>query len=148
FAASFMKPEDHEYKKRTFTKKDRVVAVIFAALALLCYLGQAWGMGNFLVILYGFVLLEKFVFSKWIYSFQNKVWPAFKEWYTKWLKRSLNHPGKTVLITGVLIVITFVLMAVRPPKVVFFPTADPNFVYVYLTMPVGTDQAYTNEVLG
>src|SRR5690606_16441937 len=27
------------------------------------------------------------------------------------------------------------------------PSADPNFVYVYLNMPVGTDQAYTNTVL-
>ncbi len=147
FAVSFMKPEDHEYKKRRFSKGDRVVAIIFGALALLCYLGQAWGMGNFLIFLYLFILLEKFVFSKWIFSFQNSVWPSFKEWYTKKLVWTLNNPWKTIAGTVVLIFITFGLMAVRPPKVVFFPQADPNFVYVYLTMPVGTDQAYTNQVL-
>ncbi len=32
------------------------------------------------------------------------------------------------------------------PKVEFFPSADPNFVYVYVTLPIGTDQAYTNGV--
>jgi multidrug efflux pump subunit AcrB len=36
---------------------------------------------------------------------------------------------------------------VRSPKVLFFPSAEPNFAYVYLTMPEGTDQNKTNEVL-
>lgn len=147
FAVSFMKPEEHTYTKRRFSKGDRVVAVIFAALALLSYLAQAWGFGNFLVILYGFILLEKFVFSKWIFTFQNKTWPKFRDWYTKKLIWTLNNPWKTLSGTLVIIIATFLLMSVRPPKVVFFPTADPNFVYVYLTMPVGTDQAYTNGVL-
>lgn len=147
FAVSFMKPEDHEYKKPRFSKGDKVVAIVFAALALLCYLAQAWGIANFIVLLYIFVLLEKFVFSKWIFTFQNKTWPAFKEWYTKWLIRALKHPGKTIAITFGFIILTVVMMAIRPPKVVFFPQAEPNFVYVYLTMPVGTDQAYTNTVL-
>jgi multidrug efflux pump subunit AcrB len=30
---------------------------------------------------------------------------------------------------------------------VFFPKGDPNFVYVYVELPIGTDQAYTSEVL-
>jgi multidrug efflux pump subunit AcrB len=37
-------------------------------------------------------------------------------------------------------------MKVFPPKVEFFPKGDPNFVNVYITLPVGTDQDYTNEV--
>jgi multidrug efflux pump subunit AcrB len=142
-----MKPEDHEYKKPRFSKGDKVVAIVFGALALLCYLAQAWGIANFIVLLYAFILLEKFVFSKWIFTFQNKTWPAFKEWYTKWLIRARKHPGKTIAITFGFIILTVVMMAIRPPKVVFFPQAEPNFVYVYLTMPVGTDQAYTNTVL-
>jgi multidrug efflux pump len=31
--------------------------------------------------------------------------------------------------------------------VVFFPQSDPNFVYVFVSLPVGTDQAHTNEVV-
>ncbi|MCB0696993.1 MAG: efflux RND transporter permease subunit, partial [Chitinophagaceae bacterium] len=148
FAVSFMKPEDHNNtEKPRFRKSDRVVAVIFGAIALLSYLGGGVGMGNFIIFLYLFVLLEKFVFSKWIKAFQTKLWPSFKEWYTKWLIRALNHPGKTMLIAVGIMILSIVIMMVRPPKVVFFPSADPNFAYVYLNMPVGTDQAYTNEVL-
>jgi multidrug efflux pump subunit AcrB len=94
-----------------------------------------------------FILLEKFILEKWIHSFQTKAWPAFQEWYVKWLKRALARPGLTMLITVGIFIFAIVLMAVRAPKVVFFPSGEPNFAYVYLNMPVGTDQAYTNEVL-
>jgi multidrug efflux pump subunit AcrB len=36
--------------------------------------------------------------------------------------------------------------ALRSPQVVFFPKADPNFVYVYATLPVGTRPAATDSV--
>jgi multidrug efflux pump subunit AcrB len=53
-----------------------------------------------------------------------------------------------MLITVILLVVSPFLYDLRKPPFVFFPSADPNFVYVYLNLPVGTDQAYTNEVLG
>ncbi|MEJ0103769.1 MAG: hypothetical protein WDO19_14960 [Bacteroidota bacterium] len=30
--------------------------------------------------------------------------------------------------------------------IVFFPKADPNFIYVYLKMPTGTDIEYTDSI--
>ncbi len=50
-------------------------------------------------------------------------------------------------ITTAILIFSVVLMGIRSPKVVFFPSGEPNFAYVYLNMPVGTDQAYTNQVL-
>jgi multidrug efflux pump subunit AcrB len=47
-----------------------------------------------------------------------------------------------------LFVISITGYIIRKPPFVFFPSGDPNFAFVYLNMPVGTDQAYTNEVLG
>lgn len=148
FAVDFMKPHNPDDDgRRKWKKKDKVIAIIFLGLAALCYIAQAWGVANFIVLIYIFVLLEKFVFEKWIHSFQNKVWPKFKDWYTRWLKRSLARPGMTILIAIGIFALSLIAVIVNPPKVVFFPDADPNFTYVYLTMPVGTDQAYTNEVL-
>lgn len=148
FAVDFMKPHDaSDTGKRKWSKKDKIVMIIFLSVIAISYVFQSWGFGNFIVFLYGFVLLEKFVFEKWIHTFQNKVWPSFQDWYTKWLKRALAHPGKTVLIMLGIFVFAIVLMGIRKPKVVFFPSGEPNFTYVYLNMPVGTDQAYTNQVL-
>jgi multidrug efflux pump len=148
FAVSFMKPESTDGKvDRRFSKRDKVTAVIFAAIALLGYLSHSIGFANFVVIIYIFILLEKYIFSKWIYSFQHKTWPAFRDWYTRWLKRALRHPGWVIVITIFLLVISIPLVMMRKPPFVFFPSAEPNFAYVYLNLPVGTDQAYTNQVL-
>lgn len=149
FAVDFMKPHEHENPEanRKWKKKDKVLLIIFLSLAALCYIATAWGMGNFILFIYLFILAEKYIFSRWIHAFQTRTWPAFQNWYTKWLKRSLAHPGKVVLITVGLFILSVVLVAVRGKAPVFFPDQEPNFTYVYLNMPVGTDQAYTNQVL-
>ncbi len=149
FAVDFMKPEDPNrvIGKRRFSKKDRALTIIFLAITLICYLFQAWGVGNFIVFIYLFIMMEKFIFSRWIHGFQTKIWPAFRDWYTRWLKRSLAHPWKVLGITAGLFVLAVVLLGIRQPNILFFPESQPNFTYVYLNLPVGTDQVYTNEVL-
>lgn len=148
FAVDFMKPHDpNDTGRRRFKKKDRVVLVVFLALAAIGYLSGSIGFGNFIIFIYLFILLEKFVLEKWIHSFQNKVWPAFQNWYVRVLKWTLQHPGKTVLMAAGIFILSVVLLALRGMDFVFFAKGDPNFTYVYLNLPVGTDQAYTNTVL-
>jgi multidrug efflux pump subunit AcrB len=48
--------------------------------------------------------------------------------------------------TVALFVISIVLLGVRNGGVSFFPVADPNFIYVYTSLPVGTDQSHTDSV--
>ncbi len=148
FAVSFMKPENHkDHKRFKFTKKDKVMAVIFVAIAVLFYVSKAVAMGNFVMFLYIFILLEKMVFAKWINAFQTKAWPAFRDWYTRVLKAALRRPGWVLITTLILLPLSIFLYTLRNPPFVFFPSAQPNFAYVYLNLPVGTDQAYTNEVM-
>ena len=148
FAVSFMKPDDHNAPgKKGFSKKDKIVLIIFLAVAAIFYMGGSFAMGNFILFLYLFVLLEKYILSKWIFAFQNKTWPAFRDWYTRWLKRALKRPGLVLFVTIVLFPISIVTYTMRSPPFVFFPSGEPNFVYVYLNMPIGTDQKHTDEVL-
>lgn len=147
FAVDFMKPHKPSDGRVRFQKRDRIVLIIFLSLALICYLSKAIGVGNFIIFIYLFILLEKYVFEKWIRGFQNKVWPAFQNWYSRQLGKALHYPWVTMGIAVAIFIFSIMLVSVRPPDVVFFPSADPNFTYVYLNMPVGTDQAYTNTVL-
>ena len=148
FAVSFMKPENQgKDVKRKFTKTDMVMSVIFVVLAVICYLAKAIGMGNFLIFILLFIFVEKFFLSHAIHGFQNKVWPAFRDWYTRVLVRALKYPILIMIGTILLIPVSVMLYNARSPRFVFFPNADPNFAYVYLNLPVGTDQAYTSEVL-
>ncbi|MEY4280799.1 MAG: hypothetical protein RLZ39_211, partial [Bacteroidota bacterium] len=103
FAVDFMKPHNpNDTGVRIFTKKDKIIMVIAVTIILLSYITRSWSFGNFILLLYGFVLLEKFVLEKWIHSFQNKTWPAFQNWYTTILNRSLNHPFKVLGIAGLI----------------------------------------------
>ena len=149
FAVSFMQPDDHEaIKKPKFARRDKAMLIIFGSVAALLYMAKSIGLANFVVFIYLFILIEKFVLAKMIHTFQNKTWPAFREWYTRWLIRSLKRPGTVMLLTIILLFIAPQLYQLRNPPFVFFPSAEPNFTYVYLNLPVGTDQAYTSEVLG
>jgi multidrug efflux pump len=148
FAVSFMKPHnEHDENKRKFKKRDLILLIIFVAIALLCYISQSWAMGNFVMFIYVFIQLEKYVLSKWIHSFQNRAWPAFKEWYTRWLVRALKRPILVLIGTALLLPVAIGGYIVRHPPFTLFPSPDPNFAYVYLNLPIGTDQAYTDQVM-
>jgi multidrug efflux pump len=145
FAAAFMKPH-REQSDKAFTKGNRITVVILLSLALLFYISGNTGMGNFIVTLLLLFLFSKYVLTSVIRRFQERTWPAFQERYRKILSAALSRPYAILGGTLVLFFLSFILVGVRSPKVVFFPKADPNFVYVYITLPVGTDQSYTNEV--
>ncbi len=148
FAVSFMKPHNEgEYKNRRWTRGVAITTVIFSVVGLLFYLGHNRGMGNFSLFLLGLYLLHHFYLIKIIHRFQENVWPKFILSYTKLLAKAIERPLLMLVGTILLFVLSIGLMMVRKPKVVFFPKSEPNFVYVYLSLPVGTDQEYTNMVM-
>jgi len=53
----------------------------------------------------------------------------------------------TMTAPFILLIASLMFFQARSPKIVFFPQGDPNFVYVYVKLPVGTDPAKTNEVM-
>ena len=147
FAVDFMGTEHHDDKvKPSFDTKVRRVLMVFAGLALVGYL-MNFGVGNFVVFLALLYLLNHFVLIGWVRRFQYNIWPNIQNRYLDVLKWSIKRPRKVLWGTIGLFIFTFVLMSVIPPKVVFFPDGDPNFVYVYVSLPIGTDQAYTNKVV-
>src|SRR6202008_2951089 len=84
---------------------------------------------------------------KAIEAWQTKLWPAFQNRYTKFLTWNLVKPWRPLLLTFVIFTVSIIIFAVRKPKVVFFPQGDPNNVFVYVKLPVGTDPLYTNGVM-
>ena len=74
--------------------------------------------------------------------------PRLERWYEGNVQKILskNNAAKTLLATVGLFVLSFILMAVIPPKVVFFPDNQPNLANIYIEMPVGTDIEETNRI--
>jgi multidrug efflux pump len=145
FAVDFMHHEEApDLKKRK--KGIRITAIILLVAAAIFYVSGSFGLGNFAVTMLLLYLLYRYVLERAIQSFQNKVWPAVQRKYAgflEWaLKRSKWVFGGTVVLLFFVLILTFL----RSPKVVFFPKSEPNFVYVYLTLPVGTKPAATDSV--
>lgn len=146
FAVSFMKPEMPDDGNRKRNKVLKISGIILGSLALLFYISGSFGLGNFMVTCYLIFLVYKLWMLKAIHKFQSSIWPRYVEFYKRVLRKALEHPWKVVGGTVALFVLSIVLLIVRSPGSRFFPTADPNFIYVYITMPIGTDQAYTDSV--
>jgi multidrug efflux pump len=147
FAVDFMKP--HHEGEHDHPKFDRKVvrSLIFLAIAgVIGYLINV-GVGNFVVLAAILYLFNHFVLLRVIDRFQKNIWPRFQHWYARQLERAVQSPWWVLFGIIVLFFFTIGFTVVRSPKVEFFPASDPNFVYVYVTMPIGTDQAYTNQVI-
>jgi multidrug efflux pump len=146
FAVSFMKPDNVTEPRNRRNRRLKIGAIISGAVALLCYIFGNIGLGNFIITMYLLFLIYQLWLIKLIRSFQERAWPAFTMGYKRVLASALKRPWSVMGGTVLLFIFTIVLLIVRNPGSRFFPQADPNFIYVYLTLPVGTDQAYTDSV--
>ena len=145
FAVNFMKPHSQGEKKKSW-KGLIIISIVLVALALLFHLGGSPGKGNFLIVAMLVYVLYRLVLLRWILGFQKKTWPAVQRFYARFLEWALQRPYKVVGMTFALLVISLMVTGLRNPKVIFFPKGEPNFVYVYATLPVGTTAAATDSV--
>jgi multidrug efflux pump len=147
FAVTFMKPhKEDESAPRKWTRGASITTVVFLALALIFYIADARGLGNFAITLLLINLLYRFVLIRAIHGFQTNIWPRFQARYTRFLQRCVKHSVVTMFSLLGIFVFSIMLFMARTPNVVFFPKGDPNFIYVYLNLPVGTDIKYTDSV--
>ncbi|MFD0764885.1 efflux RND transporter permease subunit [Mucilaginibacter lutimaris] len=146
FAVDFMKPHhDGEHDNPKFDKPTKRALIYLGIATVISYLIN-FGLGNFMVLIIILYLINHFFLLKIIDRFQKNAWPKFQNWYAKWLEKAVQRPVTMLVGTFGLFIISIVLTATLGKTPEFFPAGDPNFAYVYITMPIGTDQATTNEV--
>ena len=148
FAVSFMKPEGKEYekpKKAVFRSK---WFLTFLIAGVLLHLPGMHGMANFLLLMALLMVFNAYVLNDLIHSFQRKVLPALMNNYEKllrWVLKGKRPVWAFISLFGIF-GISLVALMLRGNKQTFFPSGDPNFVYVYLKLPVGTDVKHTDSV--
>lgn len=149
FAADFMKVHDHDHdSKPKVTKGFKISAVVFAAISVLFYVTGSFGLGNFTVFIFAIYCLHRFVLERVISNFQTSAWPSVQTGYRKMIAWCLEGWRPAGIVVGViaLFIFSIVFTGIRKPPVVFFPQGDPNFIYAYIRMPIGTDQRVTDSV--
>lgn len=149
FAADFMKPHtEDDHKRSRITKGFKVTSVVIGSLALMSYVTGSFGLGNFAVLIYLLYALHHFFLKDVITGFQTSTWPRVQNSYKKLITWCLTgyRPVYVALSVVALFIFSIVFTVIRKPPVVFFPSGDPNFIYAFVRMPIGTDQRVTDSI--
>lgn len=148
FAVNFMKPEGKEFEKpknAVFRNKWFIVALVGGVVL---HLVTFHGVANFLLLMAVLMVFNSYILNDVIHSFQQKVLPGIMRRYEKLLRWVLKgkRPVWAFISLFVLFIVSIAGLMARGNKQTFFPSGDPNFVYVYLKLPVGTDVKYTDSI--
>jgi len=151
FAVDFMNhPEGEKEPKSAIFKKPFLWVALAGGIVL--DLAGATFFGNLIILMVLLVILNRYILDDAIRAFQNRVLPAIMRRYERSLRWALKgwRPAWLLLATFGLLILSFVgisvAVATRHVSIVFFPSGDPNQIFVYLKMPIGTDVAYTDSV--
>ncbi len=142
-AVSFMKATQNKPKRKVAFRW----TLILIGLGVLFLIAGSITLGNFLIFLGIMVIVNLFYFYPVSEKFQYKSLPKWEKAYERLLTYALNgrRPGKFVLGSFGLLFFSIFLLVVVPPKVEFFPVNEPNYVNIFVSMPIGTDIHNTNE---
>ena len=154
FAVDFMAHEDHEKKKKSTVFKNPLFLIFIIVGLLFDLVGYGNDqasyrfIGNMLIFFGLLMVLNAYVLTDAIKTFQEKWLPAMMNKYEKLLQWTTKgwRPVKMLIGTFALLIFSFVFFGMRNVPVVLFPQGDPNTIYVYLKLPAGTEVTYTDSV--
>ncbi len=150
-ASKFMTVEKSTPNMRATWKVAGVVMIIGTLLAVFGSATKSntvFGLGTFALFLGLLVVLN----AKWIEPatnwFQNVWLPKLEARYERFLRYALDrhHPRTFLIGTFGLLGLAFVLLGAFPPKTLFFPENEPQFVNAFIEAPIGTDILKTDHI--
>lgn len=149
FAVSFMKPEGREFEQPKAAIFKKWWFWTMGVFGILFNLTGWYGFGNFLIFMALLIVLERYVLRNIIHYFQERVLPGLMSRYEKLLRWILVGRRPSWFLVGLFLLfpISLILLVLRNNPKPFFPSGDPNFVYVYLKMPIGTSTKTTDSVV-
>jgi multidrug efflux pump subunit AcrB len=152
FAVDFMnhpETDSKEPKSAIFKKKGFWTAI---GIGILLDIAGAPFFGNLLITFMLLVLINRYFITDAIHNFQNKVLPWIMNHYESLLQWALKGWRPVHLLVGI-IALFFVSLFVFVGSIIggripvsFFPKGDPNQLFVYLKLPVGSDVRYTDSI--
>ena len=147
----YMKLQENEVN---FKKILLYSSIIFAIGVVFIISGLSTGIKGLnalglLLVLAGFLrVINTKLLSPATQWFQFILLPGLEKFYERILKYALHgkRPRRFLLGTFGLLLFSFMLFGVFPPKILFFPETPPKQAYVYLEYPIGTDIEVTNKL--
>ncbi len=141
--AVLMKVENEKTSNKRFLRS----FILITSIGIVFIFLGIQSMGNLLLIIGGLILLNRYVLFPSTGWFQNKLLPKIEAGYQRFLKWVLHKKRPVWIIVGTFmtLILSFIFTGVFPPKVLFFPENQPNYINVFVELPVGTNIAQTNQ---
>lgn len=141
------------FKYLFVTKKDSIKQFVFPLSVFAIFGGLFLAMGfmfsgNFLVLNVLLLLLNFYVLRGATEYFQYTLLPWLEEKYKRFLAFALKGKSPYAFFGGTFgfLILSILLLIKFPPKTIFFPINQPNYVNVFIETPIGTDIEETNRI--
>jgi len=142
--------EDAPNKKRVLKVTLTLISIgiLFLVMGVPAGAKSAVVLGNLLIIGGLAGLLNTFYLTGASERFQSGFLPKMENAYERFLQKALRKRNPYFYFWGTagLLIFSFVLLGVFPPKVTFFPENQPQYLNVYIEKPIGTDIETTNRI--
>jgi multidrug efflux pump subunit AcrB len=156
-AARYMKTEEDTVNRPKWTRIGGLLTLVGLGvhMAILAANPEAAGPALFaatLFNLFGYagliILAYLWLFEPGTQYFQKNLLPRLEAFYSRVIEFSLRGKNARTFFLGTvgLLFFSIFLLAVFPPKVLFFPNNQPNLANIYIELPVGTDIEETNAL--
>ena len=124
------------------------VAITLFVIGLLSAIAGVIWLGNILMLLALMMVLNEYFLAPFSKKFQNGPLMRLDSFYNRILVFSLKEGRKRWLFLGTfgLLILSFVLFGLFPPKVIFFPQGDPQYVNIFIEKPIGTNIEESNRI--
>ena len=149
--SQFMKTEEGRISKKRLVRISIIMAaigIILLVSGFLVNIGALRAIGNLFLLGMLLLWLYKYVLSGAVKYFQFKSLKKLESNYERFLKFALRGKKAYGFFFGTLLLLflSFVLIGLVQPDVLFFPENQPKQVITYIEYPEGTDIKKTNEL--
>ncbi len=135
-------------EKKTSAKRLAIIGISLIIMGFILRAIDSKSLGSLLIVggILGFL---NFYFlspaTKW---FQGKILPNLEDRYNNFLGYTFRKKNPLWFFFGTIFFLffSFIMMGVLPPKVIFFPLGQPQYVNIFIEAPIGTDIEQTNEI--
>ena len=139
-----MKIEDN--KGKDFRKYLQNSLFLFLIALIFIFFKVFW-VGNILIFISLFIISNYYLFVPLSKVFREKYLKRLENNYSRFLSYLLIGKRPFIVLSSSVLLLfsTFQLLQLYPPKVLFFPENRPNYINIFIELPVGTDIEETNN---
>ena len=116
-------------------------------IALIFIFFKVFWVGNILIFISLFIISNYYLFVPLSKVFRERYLKRLENNYSRFLSYLLIGKRPFIVLASSILLLfsTFQLLQLYPPKVLFFPENRPNYINIFIELPVGTDIEETND---